>query len=254
MSVADRVPAPDLLLPTAALAGGVGLWWLLTALLQLPPYLLPSPGAVADRFVGNPTLYATSAWVTLQRVLIGGGVGVTGGLIIAAVVVYVPLLRRALVPYLVAARVLPKLAVAPLLLIYLGTGFTTGVVLVALITFFPMVVNGVAGFETVPDRYLDLFRSVDAGPVATLFGLRLPYAFPAVFAGLKQSVALAVVGAVVAEWVVATNGLGSLVLFAMEDVQLDVMFAATAVLFVEGFALYGVVAAVERRLLWEPEE
>lgn len=254
MSVADRVPVPDVVLPVTALGVGVALWWLGTLVLQLPPYLLPSPGAVAARFAGNPSLYADSAWVTLQRVLVGGGVGVTAGLVIAAVVVYVPLLRRALVPYLVTARVLPKLAVAPLLLIYFGTGFTTGVVLVALITFFPMVVNGVAGFDTVPERYLDLFASVDAGPVETLLQLRLPYAFPAVFAGLKQSVALAVVGAVVAEWVVATNGLGSLVLFAMEDVQLDVMFAATAVLFVEGFVLYGVVVAVERRLLWEPED
>ena len=147
----------------------------------------------------------------------------------------------------------PKLAVAPLLLIYLGTGFTTGAVFVALITFFPMVVNAVAGLDSVPRRYHDLFASVDAGALATFVHLRLPYALPAIFAGLKQSVALAVVGAVVAEWVVATNGLGARVLVALEDVQTDVMFAATVVLFAEGLVLYGVVAAVERRVLWEAE-
>ena len=249
MSVAERVPAPNITLPAAGLAVGVVVWWAVTALAGLPAYLLPSPGAVVARLAGNPALYAESARVTLQRALLGGGIGVLAGLVIAVVVVRIPLVRRAVVPYLVAARVLPKLAVAPLLLIYLGTGFTTGAVFVALITFFPMVVNAVAGLDSVPRRYHDLFASVDASATETFVHLRVPYALPSVFAGLKQSVALAVVGAVVAEWVVATNGLGALVLFALEDVQTDVMFAATAVLFLEGLVLYGVVAAVERRVL-----
>lgn len=251
MSVAERVPAPNVVLPGLGLAVGVGVWWAVTTLGGLPSYLLPPPDAVLARFTGNPGLYADSAAVTLRRALLGGGVGVLAGLCIAVVVVQIPLVRRAVVPYLVAARVVPKLAVAPLLLIYLGTGFTTGVVFVALITFFPMVVNAVAGLDSAPRRYHDLFASVDAGAVSTFVHLRFPYALPAVFAGLKQSVALAVVGAVVAEWVVATDGLGALILFALEDVQTDVMFAATVVLFVEGLLLYGVVAAVERRVLWE---
>ena len=253
MSVSERLPLPNVVLPVAGLAVGVVAWWAATALLSLPSYLLPAPDAVVARVLGNPALYATSAWITLRRALLGGGVGVLAGFLIALVVVQVPLLRRAVVPYLVAARVVPKLAVAPLLLIYLGTGFTTGAVFVALITFFPMVVNAVAGLDSVPQRYHDLFASVDAGALATFAHLRLPYALPAIFAGLKQSVALAVVGAVVAEWVVATNGLGALVLFALEDVQTDVMFAATVVLFAEGLVLYGVVAAVERRVLWAAE-
>lgn len=250
MSVAERVPGPNVVLPAAALLVGVAVWWSASALLRVPSYLVPTPDAVAARFVGNPGLYAASAWVTLRRVLVGGGVGVSAGFLIAVVVAHVPLVRRAVVPYLVAARVLPKLAIAPLLLIYLGTGFTTGLVFVALITFFPMVVNTLSGLDGVPSRYRDLFESVDAGALTTLLHLRIPYALPAVFAGLKQSVALAVVGAVVAEWVVSTNGLGALVLFAMEDVQTDVMFAATAVLVAEGIVLYGLVAAIERRVLW----
>jgi NitT/TauT family transport system permease protein len=253
VSVAERVPAPNFVLPVVALAVGVGVWWAATVLLELPAYLLPAPDAVVARFLGNPGLYADSARLTLQRALLGGGIGVLFGLFVAVVVVQLPLVRRAVVPYLVAARVVPKLAVAPLLLIYLGTGFTTGAVFVALITFFPMVVNGVAGLDSAPRRYHDLFASVDAGVVATFVHLRVPYALPAVFAGLKQSVALAVVGAVVAEWVVATNGLGSLILFALEDVQTDVMFAATVVLFLEGFLLYGLVATAERRVVWEAE-
>src|SRR5699024_8729203 len=127
--------------------------------------------------------------------------------------------RRALMPYLVTLRVLPTIAVAPLLLIYYGTGFTTGVIFVALITFFPMVVSTVAGFSTVPSEYRSLLESVDAGAQNAFFHVRLPSALPDVFAGLKQSVTLAVIGAVVAEWVVATSGLGTVILLASEQVQ-----------------------------------
>lgn len=250
MSVAERVPVAEVTLPVVGLAVGVAAWWLAARALALPAYLLPSPGAVASRLVASPDLYAASAWTTLQRILVGGGVGVLAAVVIAVLVVHVPVLRRALVPYLVAARVLPKIAVAPVMLIYLGTGFTTGVVFVALVSFFPMVVSTVAGLDAVPDRYVDLFDSVDAGPLATFVHLRVPHALPDAFAGLKQSVTLATVGAVVAEWIVSTEGLGALVLFALEDVQTDVMLAALVVLFAEGLVLYGVVVAVERRVLW----
>ncbi len=251
MSVADRVPGASVTLPVGGLVAGVLLWALATAALSVPAYLLPAPGAVAARLAGNPELYARSARVTATRVLVGGAAGVGGGFTVGVAVAHVPLLRRAVLPYLVAVRVLPKLAVAPVLLIYLGTGFATGAGFVALVSFFPMVVNTVAGFDAVPDRYADLFASVGASRAATAVHLRLPYALPDVFAGLRQSVALAVVGAVVAEWIVSTEGLGALVLFAMEDVQTDVMFAALVVLFAEGLTLYGLVAAVERRANWK---
>lgn len=251
MSVADRLPAASVVLPAGGLVAGVLLWALATAALSVPPYLLPAPGQVAARLVANPELYARSARITATRVLVGGTAGVVGGFAVAVAVAHVPLLRRAVLPYLVVVRVLPKLAVAPVLLIYLGTGFVTGAGFVALVAFFPMVVNTVAGLDAVPDRYRDLFDSVDASRAATAVHLRLPYALPDVFAGLKQSVTLAVVGAVVAEWIVSTKGLGALVLFALEDVQTDVMFAALLVLFAEGFVLYGAVVAVERRTNWK---
>lgn len=254
MSVADRTPAAEFLLPLAGLAAGVAVWWLLATALALPGYVLPPPTAVAGRLLASPGLYADNAATTLRRIVVGGAVGAFAGAAIAVLVVHVGWLRRALVPYLVAARVLPKIAVAPVLLIYLGTGETTGVVFVALVAFFPMVVSAVAGLESAPAAHRDLLRSVDAGPVATLVHLRLPYALPDVFAGLKQSTTLAVVGAVIAEWLVSTDGLGALILFALEDVQVDVMLAALAVLFAEGFALYGLVVATERRVGWADDQ
>ncbi|MFC7156740.1 ABC transporter permease [Halomarina halobia] len=251
MSVADRVPAADLTLPVVALGVGVLLWWVASAALALPQYLLPSPGSVGARLVDSPELYAVNAWITLRRVLVGGAAGVASGAVLAVLVAHAPLLRRTLVPYLVAARVLPKIAVAPVLLIYLGTGSATGIAFVALVAFFPMVVSTVAGLESVPVGQLDLFASVDAGPFATFVHLRLPHALPDAFAGVKQSTTLSVVGAIVAEWVVSTDGLGALILVALENVRTDITLAALIVLILEGLALYGVVVAVERRVLWD---
>lgn len=250
MSVAARTPRAAVVLPLAALTVGVAAWWLLVTALALPAYVLPPPTAVARRLATNPDLYAANALTTLRRIVVGGAVGVLVGAALAVVVVEVRWLRRALVPYLVAARVLPKIAVAPVLLIYFGTGEATGIAFVALVAFFPMVVSTVAGLESVPEAHLDLLRSVDAGRLATLVHLRVPHAVPDAFAGLKQSTTLAVIGAVIAEWLVSTEGLGALILFALEDVQVDVMLAALAVLFAEGLALYGLVVAAERRVGW----
>ena len=251
MSVAERVPAPGFVLPVSGLVVAVAAWWALTVALAIPPYLLPSPAAVAARLLGNPDLYLANAVTTLRKVLIGGAVGIVSGFTIALVVWAVPVLERALYPYLVALRVLPKIAVAPVFLIYFGVGFETAVVFVTLIVFFPIVVGTAAGLDRTPESHLDLLRSVDADPVRTFFAVRLPHAFPDVFAGVKQSVTLAVVGAVVAEWILSNDGLGSLVLVASENVQVDVMLAALAVLLGMGLLLYGGVSLCYRAVAWQ---
>ncbi|MFC7080599.1 ABC transporter permease [Halorussus caseinilyticus] len=247
---ADRIPATRLSLPAGALAVGVLAWWAVVALLGIPAYLLPTPAAVAARLADRPGLYLRNAATTLRTILAGGLAGVLTGFGAAAVVVHSTFLRRALAPYLVTARVLPKIAVAPLLLVYLGTGAGTALAFVSLVAFFPTFVSSTAGLRETPDEYLDLLRSVEAGPVRTFLFVRVPSALPSVFAGLKQSAALAVVGAVVAEWVLTDEGLGYLVLVGAENVQTDAVLAAVAVLFAEGLAVYGAVAAVENRVSW----
>lgn len=250
MSYADRVPAPQVALPTAALAAGVAGWWAVVVLLEVPAFLLPPPSAVAARLVGNPGLYARNGWATLRTVLLGGTAGVAFGFGVAAVVAHSKPLRRAVYPYLVTARVLPKVAVAPLLLVYLGTGAGTALAFVALVAFFPTFVTAATGLAETPERYLDLLRSVDAGPVRTFLFVRVPAALPSVVAGVKQSTALAVVGTVVAEWLLTDEGLGHLVLIGSENVQIDVVLAAVVVLFAEGLAVYGLVAAAAERASW----
>jgi NitT/TauT family transport system permease protein len=251
MSVAERLPAPDVVLPVSALAVAVACWWALTVVLALPPYILPSPVAVGERLASNPGLYLSHAVETLRKIAVGGTAGVIAGFVLALLVSEVSLLRRAIYPYLVAARVLPKIAIAPLLLIYLGVGFGTAVLFVALIVFFPVVVGTAAGLDRTPEAHLDLLRSVDADPVRTFLAVRLRHALPDVFAGVKQSVTLAVVGAVVAEWILSNDGLGSLILVASENVQVDVMLAALAVLLPLGLVLYGGVALCYRAVAWQ---
>lgn len=241
-----RVDAIDAVYPTGALCAVVALWWTITLVADVPPFVLPPPDAVAARLLGNPALYLANAWYTLEKVAYGGTIGVVSGTVLAVFVAYVPWFRRAVYPYLVTVRVLPKLAIAPLLLIYVGTGMATAIVFIALITFFPLVLNVAAGLDRAPPAHRDLLRSVNAGSIERFLYVDVPYTIPDFFAGLKQSVTLAVVGAVVAEWVVADGGLGFLVQMGSENVRPDVVLAALVVLLLEGLLLYGLVVVAQR--------
>lgn len=248
----SSVTAADVALPLVGLVVATGAWWALVVAFDVPSYLLPPPDAVVAVIVGNPGLFARNAVASAETVAIGGTVGVATGFALAVSIAHLPWLRRAVYPYLVTVRVLPKIAIAPLLLIYVGTGTTTAVVFVGLIAFFPMVLSTAAGFERVPDEQRDLLRSVDARPLDAFLRLELPYAVPDLFAGLKQSVTLAVIGTVVAEWIVSDDGLGFLILLGSENVQVDLMLAALAVLVALGLALYGLIVLAQRRLSWTP--
>ncbi|MDZ5809965.1 ABC transporter permease [Halorubrum sp. AD140] len=248
----SSVTAADVALPLVGLAAATAAWWAIVAAFDVPSYLLPPPDAVAAVIAGNPGLFVRNAVATAEKVAIGGTVGIAIGFVLAALIAHLPWLRRAVYPYLVTVRVLPKIAIAPLLLIYVGTGTTTAVVFIGLIAFFPMVLSTAAGFDRVPDEQRDLLRSVDAGSLDAFLRLELPYAVPDLFAGLKQSVTLAVIGAVVAEWIVADSGLGYLILLASENVQVDLMLAALAVLVALGLSLYGLIVLTQRRVGWEP--
>ncbi|ADJ14359.1 ABC transporter permease [Halalkalicoccus jeotgali] len=250
-----RPGARHLVLPAGALVVAVALWWGLTLVAGIPSFLLPPPDAVAARLLGDPELYARNALFTLEKVTYGGMIGIAVGFVLALGVAYLPWFRRAIYPYLVTARVLPKIAIAPVLLIYLGTGTITAVVFVALIAFFPVALSTAAGLSKAPAGHHDLLESVNAGRIRRVLYVDLPYALPDAFAGLKQAVTLSVVGAVIAEWIAADNGLGFVILIASENVRTDVMLAALAVLILEGLALYGAVTLVQRATIhWSASE
>lgn len=241
--------AERVLYPLGVLAVGVAAWMAFVAAFDVPQYLLPPPTAVARRIVGDPGLYLESTLHTLEKVVAGGAVGIAIGLALGMAVGLAPTLWRALSPYLVAARVLPTISIAPLLLVYLGVGFWTGVSFVALMVLFPMAVSTAAGMRRTPDDALDLMRSVNASRWQTVLLVRLRYAVPDIVAGLRQAATLAVVGAILAEWVVSTSGLGYLILISSENVRPDVMLASLVLVFAVGFSLYGLVSLVGNRFL-----
>jgi len=244
----NSVRPPEWGYPIAALTGAVVLWAGFVSLFDVPAYLLPHPFEVGRRLFGNPGLYADAALATTVTVLVGGATGTLAGFLLGVAVGEVPTLWRAFSPYLIAARVLPVVAIAPLLLIYFGTGFVTGIGFVALMVLFPMAVSTAAGFRQTPQAALDLAASVDAPRHRVLLAIRLPYAVPDVIGGLRQSATLAVVGAVLAEWFVADSGLGYLILVAAENVRPDVLLAALSVVFLVGFSLYSAVSLLGARL------
>lgn len=234
--------------PVAVIGGIIVLWGVLVSILDVPPYLLPHPTEVGRRLIADMPLYRDAAVATTVKALLGGVVGTLLGLLLGVTVGQIPALWRAISPYLIAARVLPVVSIAPLLLIYFGTGFLTGVAFVALMALFPMAISTAAGFRNTPETALDLAESVDAPAHRVLFSIRLPYAVPAVVGGIRQSVTLSVVGSVLAEWFVADAGLGYLILIGAENVRPDVVFAALSVVFAVGFILYGGVAVLGTRV------
>lgn len=239
---------PEWTYPVVALLSAVALWAAFVRLLDVPAYLLPRPTDVGRRLLGNPGLYVDSAGATLRKVLVGGAAGTAIGFLVGVAVGELPPLWRAISPYLVAARVLPVVSLAPLLIVYLGIGFWTGVAFVTLMSLFPMAISTAAGFRQAPSEALDLADSVDASRLRVLLSIRLPYAAPDLVAGLRQSVTLAVVGAVLAEWLVSDSGLGYLILVASENVRPDVLLASLSLVFVVGFTLYGAVGLLGARV------
>jgi len=239
---------PEWTYPVMALASAVVVWGAFVTLLDVPSYLLPHPVDVGQRLVDNPGLYVDATRATLLKVFVGGTLGTTVGFLVGVAVGQIPPLWRAISPYLVAARVLPVVSLAPLLIVYLGIGFWTGVAFVTLMALFPMAVSTAAGFRQTPAAALDLAESVDASRPHVLLSIRLPHAAPDVVAGLRQSVTLTVVGAVIAEWLVSDSGLGYLILVASENVRPDVLLASLSLVFVIGFVLYGATGLLGARV------
>jgi NitT/TauT family transport system permease protein len=165
-------------------------------------------------------------------------VGAVVGFLLALLIAYSPLLERMLYPLIVASQAVPKIAIAPLFILWFGFGIWPKVVVTVLLVFFPVVVTSAEGLMSVDRNLIDLLRSVNATPLQIFTKVRLPHALPQVLAGLKIAIALAVVGAVVGEWVGADKGLGYMILFANSQLDTTLSFAAITLLVVMGVVLF----------------
>jgi NitT/TauT family transport system permease protein len=247
----------SLALSVALLVVLLAAWEAFVRLRGLSPLVLPPPGAVFTKLVeqlANGALLPHTA-TTLAEILLGFALGSVLGVGSGALVAHSPLLRRVLTPYLIASQAMPKLALAPLFVLWLGYDLTPKVVITALIAFFPLFENTVAGLNEVAPEKLELFRMLRASAWQTFAKLRVPSALPYLFAGLRVAMVLSVVGAVVGEYVGANRGLGALIIASQGTMDTTLMFAVITLLTLLGVGLYLAVALVERRILgWQWED
>ena len=238
--------------PLITCAGLIGLWWLVQAGLDLPPYMLPSPVAVARALWSQRAVLTGSAWTTLVETLLGLAVGSAFGVVSALMMSLSAGLRRWLLPILLLSQAVPVFALAPLLVLWLGFGLASKVAMAALVIFFPVMSAFHDGLGRVPQGWLDLAHTMGAPRWRVLFLIRVPAALPSLGSGLRVAAAWAPIGAVIGEWVGASSGLGYLMLNANARVRTDVMFAALVVLSVMTVLLWWSMDRLVRRLLsWD---
>lgn len=242
-----RLARIDLLLIPLALVLFVGGWHLLVRWRGYPSFILPAPGVVWNRFVtlaADGTLASNTA-ATLLEIFGGLAVGLTAALVLGYGLAKSPLLERILSPYIVASQAIPIVAVAPLLVIWFGFGWTSKVVVCSLTVFFPVLVSTIVGIRSVEPDLHALMRSLQAGRWQTFVKLEVPGAMPVLFAGFKVAVTLAVIGAVVGEFVGADRGLGFMVNLARGTLDTPMLFVALFTLVIIALLLYVAVAALE---------
>ena len=237
-----------------SLCAGFAIWYLITRYSGLPNFILPSPYSVWMRFLRasqDGTLLYHAA-ITLTEILLGLGLGVVFATIVGYILAKSAALERVLSPYLVASQAIPIVAIAPLLVIWLGNGILSKVVICALIVFFPVLVNTIVGVRAVPPALYDLMYSLRARRAQILWKLEVPASLPVFLGGLRIGATLSVIGAIVGELVGAEQGLGFLL--QLGDFQYDtpMVFVAVFTLMALALLLYGVVTFLERRLLrWQ---
>jgi NitT/TauT family transport system permease protein len=241
-----RMRVVNTLAPLLMIAA-VGIAWDLSVrLFHIPAYLLPPPGAVLARIVREYPLFIRNSLATLWVIIAGFGISVVLGICLALLVELNRTAERILMPLIVGSQTIPKVAIAPLFVVWLGFGYTPKIVVTFLISFFPVVISTVAGLRAIEPDMLDLVRSMGAGPLKVLIKARIPTALPQVFSGIKIAITSAVVGAIVAEFVGSDVGLGYLLLTSTASMDGPLIWSALLILVAMGVLLYVATVQVER--------
>ena len=224
--------------PLAATAALLLLWEALTILFDVPTFLLPKPSIVAAAMYEHAGLLLRESWVTTLEILLGYALSIVVGLPLALAIFLWPPFSRSIYPLLVSTQAMPKVALAPLLIVWFGFGLLPKVLIAFLIAFFPIVINAVMGLMAIEREKIYLAQSMGFGPLATFWKIRLPDAMPAIFGGLKISITLAVVGAVVGEFVGGNAGVGYQLIVANGSMDTPLLFAGLIVLTIIGVVFF----------------
>jgi NitT/TauT family transport system permease protein len=252
----DRVLS--VLLPSAAILVLLLVWDRAVVLLEIPNYLLPRPievgTALLNGYITERTYWKHLA-TTMYEVVVGYGIGCTVALCAGAIVAESRWIERTMMPIVVAIQSIPKVALAPLLIVWFGFGISSKIVLVALICFFPVFINSFYGFRSANPDLLRLYRAFGSSRLHVFRQVKLPSAASSIFAGLQIGVVLALIGAIVGEFVSAKEGLGYLIQSSTLSFDVATMFAAVVSLSVIGITASSLVRFVQARVVfWERRE
>ena len=237
--------ASQILYPLAGVVLIIAVWVLACWLFNIPTVVLPSPDKVLRSLIIRGDLLASEGWITLKETLYGFLLALAVGLPLAVAVANSRPLNLMFYPLLIATQSVPKVALAPLILIWLGTGLESKLAIAGLVAFFPIVVDTATGLRNTPADLIDLATSVRANAFQTFCKIRFPAALPFIISGSKVAITLAVIGAVIGEFIGSNEGLGNLMLVANSQINIPLAFAALFGLALIGILLYSAVVATE---------
>jgi NitT/TauT family transport system permease protein len=241
------------LYPLAGVVLIIAVWALACWLLNIPTVVLPSPDKVLRSLIIRGDLLLSEGWITLKETLYGFVLALLVGLPLAVAVANSRPLNLMFYPLLIALQSVPKVALAPMLLVWLGTGLESKLAIVWLVAFFPIIVDTAAGLRATPRELLELAHSLNASPLQIFLKVQLPAALPFVVTGAKVAITLAVIGAVIGEFVGSSEGLGFLLLSATSQLDTPLAFAALFALSVLGIFVYALVGMGEKMMSsWLP--
>jgi NitT/TauT family transport system permease protein len=244
----------NLLYPLAGTAVILIAWHLYVIMMNVPAVVLPGPWQVALAMREYSTILLSEGWVTLLECVYGFVLAMGIGIPIAVVMTYSRIANLMFYPLLVASQSIPKVAIAPILLVWFGTGIESKLAMAFVIAFFPAVVDTATGLRSTSPELLELARSLQCSRLQTFFKIQLPSALPSIFSGAKIAVTLAVIGAVIGEFIGSNEGLGNLLLTANSQLNSALVWASLVVLSVLGMLLYGAVVLAEKIMMpWAPD-
>jgi len=212
--------------------------------------ILPSPSQIIETLIERRELLLANLWPSLALTVLGFALSVVGGVLVAVLITYSSLLRRSLYPIIVVSQVVPKISIAPLFIVWFGTGMMPSLLLAFLITFFPMTINSALGFRSIDEEIHLMARTFMGSPWQIFWKIRMPNALPHIFSGMKISITLAIIGVIVSEFVASQAGIGYLIKLAGGLLDTPLMMAAITVLSIAGLVLYGLIALVEQRSIY----
>ena len=227
----------------------VGAWELWVRVGGVPKWQLPAPSAIGQELVNSRALLWDNALVTIKEVALGFLAALGAGVALAALIAYSRILERSIYPIVIASQTIPIIAIAPLLLIWVGYGTTPKVIVVALISFYPIAVNTVDGLKSIDPDMVSMMRTLGASRWQVFTKLQIPTSLPFMFSGIKVGISVSVIAAVIGEWVGASAGLGYLITYSQPLFLTARVFAAIVVLSALGISLFVLASLLERLML-----